>query len=458
MKKTPVTVAAPPSKSLSHRKLIAASLAGGVSRLSHVLESDDTARTIAVLQSAGAVIERTAPGEYAVSGMDGPPRGGRATPVSCDMGESGTSCRLLAAVLAAGNGSFALHGAPRLHERPMAGLLDTLASLGAGIRHQGKTGFLPLVCEARGLSQKGDSWLPVRADHSSQFLSGLLMAAPLAENGLRLRLAGERVASWPYVGLTLQTMEESGRPVSVTVFRNGEWIARPWRELGVDDENLRPEAVRFSIGRGPYLPLRGHAAVVEGDYSGASYLLAAGAIGPNPVTVAGLRRDSLQGDRVILDILTAMGASVSWRDGAVTVSPGPLRGITRDMRHCPDLVPTVAVLACLAKGRTVLEGVAHLRVKESDRLQACAAELSKTGCRVSLSENAMAVDPPDALPKEPLHFAAHNDHRMAMSLALFELLHTAVTLDDPRCVGKSFPSFWRVWRMIHPGSYITEDI
>ncbi|SBW05315.1 3-phosphoshikimate 1-carboxyvinyltransferase [uncultured delta proteobacterium] len=454
MRKMPITVAAPPSKSFSHRKLITASLARGTSRLSHVLESDDIARTIEVLRGVGVVIDRTGPGAYTVAGMDGPPHGGREKPVSCFMGESGTSCRLLTALLAAGNGSFAIHGAPRLEERPMAELLETLAILGAAIRFQKEPGFLPLTLTARGLFQMEDSWLPVRTEISSQFLSGLLLAGPLAENGLRLALAGERVASWPYVGLTLQTMEDSGCRVSVATLQNGEWVETDWREM----QTVYPGAVRFSIRRGTYRPLTGSTAAVEGDYSGASYLLAAGAIGPNPVTVTNLRRASIQGDRAILDILEAMGATVRWKGNAVTVSPGPLRGIKRDMSHCPDLVPTVAVLACLAEGQTTLRGVDSLRVKESDRIQAPTAELAKTGCRITISGDAMVITPPPAVSGETLQFSAHNDHRMAMSLALFELVNNRIMLDDPGCVSKSFPSFWQAWRTIHPDSRITEDL
>ena len=452
--RVPITVAAPPSKSLSHRKLVAASLARGTSHLSHVLESDDIARTLEVLRKVGVVIDKTAPGAYTIAGMDGPPLGGREIPAPCFMGESGTSCRLLTAILAAGTGSFAIDGGPRLRERPMAELLETLAILGSEIRYQAEPGFLPLTLEAKGLSQLGDSWLPVRTDISSQFLSGLLMAAPLTEKGLRLRLAGERVASWPYVGLTLQTLEDSSCTVSVTTLQGGEWKETDWRTL----RSAHPGTIRFRVHRGTYRPLTGNAAIIEGDYSGASYLLAAGAVGPNPVTVTNLRHDSLQGDRAILDILQTMGASVSWKGHAVTVRPGPLRGIERDMANCPDLVLTVAALACLAQGPTILRGVEHLRAKESDRLMAPAMELSKTGCQIAVSGDSMTIFPPENLSGETFHFSAHNDHRMAMSLALLELSGVRVMLDDPGCVSKSFPAFWKTWRQIHPQTNFGGDV
>lgn len=455
----PVTIAAPPSKSISHRKLIAASLARGVSRLSNVLESGDTLRTMDVLRQTGAVIEREAPGGYAVTGLDGLPRGGRGEPVSCFMEESGTSCRLLAAVLAAGDGRFHIYGGPRLQERPMAELLETLSTLGVEISYGGKEGFLPLTLETLGLFQLEDSWLPVRADASSQFLSGLLLAGPLARNGLRLSLAGEKVASWPYVGLTLQTLEDAGCPFAVTVLDNGKWHETDWREL----LSPQPGMVRFRVFPHGYAPLQGEAALVEGDYSGASYLLAAGALGPSPVTVTGLCPASLQGDRAILDILSAMGADVAWNGRNVTVSPAPLRGIEKNMSACPDLVLTVAALACAANGPTTIRGVEHLRVKESDRMHATALEFVKTGARIDVDGDTMIIYPPvtetpsgarpgtDAA-AEPLFAAAHNDHRMAMSLALLELTGRHVVIDDPACVRKSFPNFWEVWREIYPAT------
>ena len=449
-----VRVEAPPSKSLSHRKIVAASLAAGETCLSRVLESDDITRTIAVLQSVGAGIERTAPGAYTVTGLSGFPRGGRETPVSCFMGESGTSCRLLTAILAAGQGMFSIHGTPRLQERPMADLLHILASLGADIRCMGRPGCLPITLAASNLVQPAGTWLPVRADQSSQFLSGLLLAGPLTPGGLRLALAGERVASWPYVGLTLQTLEDSGCSVSVTTLEDGLWREADWRAM----DTALPGATRFAVRPGGYTPLTGLAATIEGDYSGASYLLAAGALGPNPVTVGNLRRDSQQGDRAILDILESMGASVIWDGTAVTVSPGPLRGITRDMRHCPDLVPTVAVLASMAEGPTTLEGVGNLRIKESDRLAAPGAELSKIGTKILVAEDAMTILPSTERPEHIISFSVHNDHRMAMSLALLELAGLSLTLDDPACVRKSFPSFWTVWRAIHPGTRCTGNI
>lgn len=450
-----VTVAAPPSKSVSHRKVIAAGLARGRSRLSRVLESDDVLRTMDVLRAAGVRIERTGEGMYTVDGMGGPPKGGKGTPLSCPMGESGTSCRLLTAVLAAGTGDFYIHGAPGLHRRPMEELTAALAALGASFSFAEIPGNAPFVLHAARLAlPPGEAWLPVRCDTSSQFLSGLLLAAPLAADGLGILLAGEKTVSWPYVGLTLQTLEDAGCAFRVETFRHGAWEECDWRRM----DAARPGMARFRVFPGRYAPLDGARGVVEGDYSGASYLLAAGAVGPGAVTVTGLRGDSLQGDAAILDILEAMGAAVTRHDDAVTVRPGALTGVALDMGHCPDLVPTVAVLASLARGESTIRGVAHLRVKESDRLRAVATELGKTGCRVTVTDGGLDICPEPARPGPgTILFSAHNDHRMAMSLALVERAGMRAALDDPGCVAKSFPSFWETWRTVCPETRMTPE-
>ncbi len=464
-----VTVAAPPSKSLSHRAVIAAALAHGESHLANVLESDDLTRTLDILRGIGAKAERTGPGAYRITGLKGLVRGGEHEPLDCFVGESGTTCRLLTAVLAAGQGLFRIHGSGRMHERPMRELTNALQSLGASVAFEGKAGCPPLLLRANGLAARRQSdWTGVNCDESSQYFSGLLLAAPLTKDGLRLLLMGQKAVSWPYVGLTLQTLADFGPAFTVEVRDStGNWAETHWRAL----RSAGPGALRIHVPRARYQAFSGR---VEGDYSGASYLLAAGALGPNPVTVTGLKHDSMQGDAAILPILARMGAGVRRQGDAVTVSPpqsGKLRGLDLDMGDCPDIAPTVAVLAARATGETRIRGAAHLRLKESDRLLAPAKELLKTGCAVTVLEDGLRIAPKtqgkqalpgaasaapgEALPAQAreIAFSCHNDHRMAMSLALLELAgDIRVKLDDPGCVAKSFPDFWNVWRQIHPQS------
>ena len=438
---TPLCIEAPASKSVSHRELMAAALAQGVSEVSGVLESQDLERTADILGRMGAQLTRLGPGAFRVRGMAGRPLGGDGEPLPLDVGESGTTCRLITAVAAAGRGSFLVRGRGRMHDRPIGALAEVLTRLGASLAFQEKPGCPPFVLEAAGLS---GGVVDVDVSESSQYLSGLLLAAPMASGTLVLNVAGSKVVSWPYVALTLQVLTDYGIAFVVETRDSGQWSKADWREL----REAAPGRVRFIVSPGAY---KAQNRRVEGDWSNASYFLAAGAIGPRPVTVSGLRRDSLQGDRVMLDILARMGADVTWDGDAVTVSPAELRGLDVDMGACPDIVPTVAVTASLAQGETVIRNVAHLRIKESDRLSAVATELGRFGVSVEVLADGLRIDP-STLPaeprREPISCTTYGDHRIAMCLSLLELAGERVALDDPGCVAKSFPEFWDKWRTV----------
>jgi 3-phosphoshikimate 1-carboxyvinyltransferase len=434
-----VYVVAPPSKSLSHRAVIAAALADGTSQLKGVLDSDDLRRTREALVATGCVIEEEGD-VLSVRGRSDGPQGGRG--VSLNMHESGTSCRLLTAVVVAGRGQFRIHGAPRLHDRPLGGLIDALAEQQVHFLYEAREGYPPVVLTTTGLP---GGEVHISLSESSQYLSGLLLAAPLARQPLTVNIVGDQVVSWPYVALTAQVMADFGVPCQIEQLQRGQW-----REVSVANPGpVRGGETRFLVRPGSY---RAQPYQVEGDWSNASYFLAAGAIGPRAVAMTGLRRDSLQGDREILGILEAMGAHVQWRDDVVTVSPSQLRGVDVDMGSCPDLVPTVAVLACFAEGETTISNVAHLRLKECDRLAAPAAELAKVGCVCEVRDDGLRLVPPAASPRpaqgNDVNCATYGDHRMAMSLSLLELAGLEVHLDDPACVGKSFPGFWDSWRQV----------
>ncbi len=432
-----IRVQAPASKSLSHRALICAALASGESRLAGVLESQDTARTMGCLTACGARFERRDAGCFVVTGMaDGPVGGplGAAEPAPADLnvGESGTTCRLLAGVAAAGRGSFRIHGEGRMHQRPLAEPARALSPLGPRYRFEERPGFPPVVVETEGLS---GGRIEVRLEESSQYLSGVLLAAPLAHGPLTIGLGGGKAVSWPYVSLTLQAMSDFGAPVVVEVL-DGDGF-RPVEYASVT--SAEPGRLRFKVVPGRY---RARDLRVEGDWSNASYFLAAGAVGHAPVRVAGLRRDSLQGDRAILDILERMGARINWDGEGVTVAPSRLHGVDVDMGACPDLVPTMAVAACFAEGPTRISGVAHLRIKESDRLAALASELAKTGCGVETFADGLMVIPAPLPRGARIGFRSHDDHRMVMAPALFALAGMTTVFDNPGCVAKSFPGFW----------------
>lgn len=434
-----ITLQAPASKSVSHRTLIAASLAHGESLVRHALSSADLERTRDILHTAGAVLEDLGGGSWRVKGMKNGPKGGADTPADCNVGESGTTCRLLTAVLAAGHGSFRIHGVERMHERPIGALAEALEQLGVRIHFEEKEGYPPLILETHGLL---GGHVSMSVDESSQFLSGLLLAAPFCPSALCISLAGKKVVSWPYVGLTLQILEDFGIDFTVEKLSDGDWRRVAWKSV----TEAQPGHLRITVQPGSYLSGE-H--TVEGDWSGASYLLAAGAVGRESVLVTGLRADSLQGDRAMLDILRSMGASVEIRDDGILVSPSKLSGIVVDMGACPDLVPTVAMTAAFAEGETRIINVAHLRIKECDRLSACAAELARAGVKVEEGPDFLAVHgtAPDrpSIPEGTV-FSTYNDHRIAMAVSLLGLARgEKVTVDDPSVVRKSFPEFWNVW-------------
>ncbi len=438
----PILIQAPASKSLSHRALIAAALADGMSVLRGVLDSRDTRCTRACLTACGAFFKDGPDGGIKVAGVSGKPRGGtQAMPAPLFVEESGTTCRLITAVAAAGQGVFSLFGAERMHERPIMELARSLDVQKVRFRWLGKPGYPPFLMKTQGFP---GGPIPVSMDESSQYLSGLLLAAPLAAKRTMVGVVGTKVVSWPYVSLTLQVMADFGVPVEVQLLDGDRWTRADWTSL----KEAQPGRVRFQVDPAMY---QAREYQVEGDWSNASYFLAAGAIGPRPVTVRGLRRDSLQGDRLMLDILDLMRARVSWTDEGVTVSPGPLRGVDVDMGACPDLVPTVAVLAAFADSPTTIRGAAHLRIKECDRIAAPAEELAKAGIGSEILPDGLRILPSPLPRGGKLSLSAHNDHRMAMSLSLLSLAGIEVELDDPSCVAKSFPDFFTRFALVQEG-------
>lgn len=453
-----IQVCAPASKSLSHRYLIGAALAKGRSIVRQTLESADLVCTRRILAAAGASLtpvpeagglDSKADGSaWQVDGC-GRPKGGQTVAVDCNVGESGTTCRLLTAVLAAGEGSFRIHGEGRMHERPLGELVRALLELGAGIGCLEKPDHPPLEIRARGLTPP-DRPVRLGMDVSSQYFSGLLLAAPLAKTPMTIDLAGKKAVSWPYVGLTLQCLGDFG--IGFTVFARPDPDS-PWQALDRDGWRDIAEAVpgclRVTVQPGEY---RAGEYTVEGDWSGASYLLAAGALGQDPVLVSGLDPRSLQGDRAIMDILARMGAGVECGASGITISPARLKAASLDMGACPDLVPTVAMLAACAEGQSVIHNVAHLRYKESDRILAVLSELRKLGIEAEERPDGMAIKGGQPLFRPDLALSCHNDHRIAMSLALMALRQPGLDirghLDAPQVVAKSFPQFWQVWDKI----------
>ncbi|HVW39067.1 MAG TPA: 3-phosphoshikimate 1-carboxyvinyltransferase, partial [Pirellulales bacterium] len=407
----------PGSKSITNRALACAALAEGVSMLTGALDSEDTQVMIAALHQLGIAIEADLPSAtLRVEGCGGgiPSTGGELY-----VANSGTTIRFLAALVALGRGEFRLDGTPRMRERPIGDLVEALRQLGADAESEGPNGCPPVVIRAHGLP---GGPAKVRGDVSSQFLSGLLMAAPYAERPVELSVAGTLV-SQPYVRMTLAVMSAFGV------------------EVPADDlSHFRlPAGVKY----------RGRNYAIEPDASAASYFFAAAAITGGEVTVEGLSRESLQGDVAFVEVLEKMGCRVTWGRDRITVAGGSLKGVDVDMNAISDTVQTLGAVAIFANGPTTVRGVGHIRHKETDRIGALATELRKLGATVDERSDGLKITP------AALHGAAidtYQDHRMAMSLALVGLRIGGVVIRDPGCTAKTYPRFFEDLERLTAGS------
>jgi 3-phosphoshikimate 1-carboxyvinyltransferase len=415
--KVKAEVAVPGSKSITQRALIAAALADGESVLLGPLESEDTRYTAAALAQMGVTVEKGKE-NWTVIG-----NGGRIeTPAKeIFLGNNGTATRFLASVAALGAGTFRISGDARMAERPILPLMQALQGWGVDIASINNNGCPPLVIKANGLSG-GKTILP--AGKSSQYLSSLLLVGPYARQEAELDVQGE-ILSLPYVIMTLAVMESFGIRVEANEALNS-----------------------YSIPRGIY---RARKYAIEGDASNASYFYAAAAITGGEVTVPNVPVPSLQGDAAFVALLARMGCQVNKTGEGLTVSgPEELRGITIDMADMPDVVPTLAVVASQAKGRTVIKNIAHLRIKECDRLHVMAVELAKLGARVEELEDTLIIE--GNASDTAMHGAeinTYNDHRIAMSFAVAGLAVPGVKILGEECVAKSFPDFWERFALLY---------
>lgn len=400
----------PGSKSITNRALICAALADGTSTLSGVLDSEDTRVMIDALRALGIAVEGdAATGELIVGGC-----GGQIPHSKADLyvANSGTTIRFLTAMLAVARGEYRLDGTPRMRERPIGDLAAALNQLGANVTTESPRGCPPVVVRAAGL--RGGQ-VTIRGDISSQYLSGLLMAAPYAQSSVEIIVDGELV-SQPYVHMTLAVMRSFGVDVRVA------------------------DLTQLSLPTGRY---HGRPYAIEPDASAASYFWAAPAIAGGRVTVEGLSRDSLQGDVAFTDVLAKMGCRVEHAPDSVTVHAAErLRGVEVNMNAISDTVQTLAAVALFAEGPTTITGIAHNRHKETDRIADLATELRKTGAVVDEFADGLKITPPVAPPKGGIVFDTYNDHRMAMSLSLIGLRMPGVQIRDPGCTAKTYPKFF----------------
>lgn len=365
---------------------------------------------MAGLQALGIGVEADwSGGQMRVSGCGGVIPAATAT---IDAAASGTTIRFLSAVCGLGHGAYRLDGTPRMRKRPIGDLLEALQALGINATAETAGGCPPVVIEGHGFV--GGS-TRIAGNVSSQFASGLAMVAPCTRNGVTLEFTGQLV-SLPYLDMTRRVMESFGASCEA-----------------IDERIWRIEPTGF----------RGVAYDIEPDASAASYFTAAAAITGGCVRIEGLGRSSMQGDIRFCDALERMGCTVEWHglpEEGVTVSGRASSGIDIDMNAISDTVPTLAVVALFAAGKTTIRNVAHIRDKETDRIRDLASELRKLGATVEERPDGLTIHPAAV---HAADITTYDDHRMAMSLALAGLRVPGVRILDPACVGKTFPDYWK---------------
>ena len=417
-------VRVPGSKSVTNRALLLAGLAAGRSVLRGALEAGDTDAFAAGLRSLGVAVERRGD-EVVVAGA-----GGRFPAAEADVycAEAGTAARFLLAAAAAGEGVYRFDAAPQLRRRPLGLLLQALRAQGARTEPE-SAGALPLTLRAGGLAG-GSLRLP--GDTSSQFVSALLMAAPLGRGPLDLRVDG--LVSRPYVAMTLRMMESFGAGAAVGSSADAGRSAGP-ATLSGDSYVVTP---------GAYAAREYD---VEPDASTASYFFAAAAVTGGRVKVLGLRRaGALQGDVAFLDVLECMGCTVTDEpDGVLVAGPAALAGLTVDMADISDTFMTLAAIAPLATSPVTITGIGNVRLKESDRIAAMEENLGRTGVKTDSGPDSLRVFPttPRGARIDP-----HGDHRIAMAFSVLGLRAPGMVVEDPGCVAKTCPGFFDLWTAI----------
>ena len=412
-----LTMSPPGSKSLTNRALVLAALSDGDSELNNVLFADDTLVMLECLGKLGFApkIDR-ATNTVKIKG-----RGGSVPSASAELfcGNSGTTIRFLTALCALGKGAFNLDGIPRMRQRPIGPLVDLLRNIGARIEYVMEPGFPPVRVLADGIA---GGVCRFGSSTSSQFLSAVLQIAPFGRHELHVHLDSPQT-SWPYVAMTMRLMDIFGHTP----------------ELMRDPKTSEPQ--RIIISQGHYAATKYN---IEPDASNATYFLAAAAMhAGSRITLRGLGKHSLQGDVGFADVLKRMGAEVTMENESITVAgTDTFEGIDVDLSAMPDTAQTLAVAAVFAQGPTTIRGLHTLRVKETDRIAALAAELQKLGAGVRVEGDDLTIEPP----KNGIHpasVATYDDHRMAMSFALAGTKSAGVRILDPQCVNKTYPEFFK---------------
>ena len=405
-------VTLPGSKSITNRILLLSAIADGETIIKHPLQSDDTHHMIEALKILQVDLTQNKNGDIHIKGSQGQFKNKSA---EIFLGNAGTAFRPLTAALSFSQGNYMLSGVPRMHERPIKDLVDALLQLNANITYLNQEGYPPLKISPSEIII--NSSVKIRGDISSQFLTALLMAIPLTKKEVSIEIVGDLISK-PYIDITLNLMSRFGVHVKKI----------DWQHF------LIPGSSAY-VSPGEIF--------VEGDASSASYFLAAGALAGD-IEVKGIGKNSIQGDVKFTEALALMGAKIQTLEASIKVSKvKTLQAINLDCNHIPDAAMTLAVLALFANGTTKLHNIGSWRVKETDRIKAMATELKKLGAAVVEGEDFIEITPPLHI-KENVEIDTYDDHRIAMCFSLVSLKNIPITINDPACVNKTFPTYFEV--------------
>ena len=409
-------VTLPGSKSITNRILLLSAIADGETVIKHPLQSDDTNHMIEALKILQVDLTQNKNGDIHIKGSQGQFKNRSA---EIFLGNAGTAFRPLTAALSFSQGNYMLSGVPRMHERPIKDLVDALLQLNANISYLNQEGYPPLKISPSEIIV--NSSVKIRGDISSQFLTALLMAIPLTKKEVSIEIVGDLISK-PYIDITLNLMSRFGVHVKKI----------DWQHF------LIPGSSAY-VSPGEIF--------VEGDASSASYFLAAGALAGD-IEVKGIGKNSIQGDVKFTEALALMGAKIKTLEASIKVSKvKTLQAINLDCNHIPDAAMTLAVLALFANGTTKLHNIGSWRVKETDRIKAMATELKKLGAAVVEGEDFIEITPPLHI-KEDVEIDTYDDHRIAMCFSLVSLKNISITINDPACVNKTFPTYFEVLESI----------
>jgi 3-phosphoshikimate 1-carboxyvinyltransferase len=403
----------PGSKSITNRVLLMAALGTGVTKLIDPLRSEDTDQMINALIKLGVSVKEDNDDKKIIE-IKGAEHNFPNKNTNLFLGNSGTTFRPLAAVLAMMRGDYYLSGIERMHERPIKDLVDALEQMGSSIRYEQNHGYPPITINNSSIEISEP--IQIKGDISSQYLTALLIAGPISNNEFNIEVIGDLISK-PYIDITLKLLTK------FNIFYNND----NWRLFSLKKDSVYRNPTKI---------------FVEGDASSASYFFAAASLSGS-IEIKGVTKDSIQGDLKFLDIISKMGAKIEYKSDSIQVTKASgLKGLEIDCVEIPDAAMTLAIMAVFADKPTKLKNIGSWRVKETDRILAMDNELTKMGVEVSTTHDSMTIFPQKQL-NDNISIKTYNDHRIAMCFSLFCLKNLNITIQDPNCVNKTYPDYFK---------------